>query len=260
MTEPCCSRPVTLVLHKLLEGFTYGVTNYSPGRFERLLQKLQSGGWQSSFPSDSAETRQGRRVIVSFDDGYLHLSETLPALMERCSLRPIVFMPTGLLGKTNRWDYSYRLRATPHLDWNAVRTLAALGVVFGSHGTMHRDLTSCTASELKHELENSRKALQDLTGQEIDQISYPFGRCDRRVIEEAQRAGYSAGFTMRFPRIDDQLLALGRVPVYAFDTPWSISRKLDPGFVRQVECFKTDTVNRLSGGTIWLNRLRRFHP
>jgi peptidoglycan/xylan/chitin deacetylase (PgdA/CDA1 family) len=260
MTEPSCSRPVTLVLHKLLEGITYGVTNYSPSRFEHLLQKLQNGGWQSSFPFDSAETRQGRRVKVSFDDGYLHLSEVLPAMMEHCSFRPIVFMPTGLLGKTNRWDYSYWLRATPHLDRRAVRNLAALGVVFGSHGTAHRDLTSCTASELKHELEDSRKALQDLTGQEIDQISYPFGRCDRRVTDEAQRAGYRSGFTMRFPRIDDQPLALGRVPVYAFDTPWSISRKLAPGVVQQVECFKTDTVNRLSGGTIWLNRLRRFHP
>jgi peptidoglycan/xylan/chitin deacetylase (PgdA/CDA1 family) len=258
MTESSGSRPITLVFHKLLEGFTYGVTNYSPFRFEHLLQTLQSNGWQFSSPWDSAETRQGRGVIVSFDDGYGHLSQVLPALMERYSFRPIVFMPTGLLGKTNRWDYSYRLRATPHLDLNAVRSLAALGVVFGSHGTTHRDLTSCTTPELKQELEDSRKALQDHTGQEIYEISYPFGRCDRRVIDEAQRAGYRCGFTMRFPYISDQPLTLGRVPVYAFDTPWCVCRKLAPGFVRQVERLKTETVNRLSSGTIWLNRLHRL--
>jgi len=257
MTESSGSRPITLVFHKLLEGFTYGVTNYSSCRFERLLQTLHSSGWQFSSPHDGVKTGQGRVVIVSFDDGYRHLSEILPALMERCSFRPIVFMPTGLLGKTNRWDYSYRLRATPHLDRDAIRNLAALGVVFGSHGTTHRDLTSCTTPELKQELEDSRKVLQDLAGQEVDRISYPFGRCDRRVIDEVQRVGYRCGFTMRFPQINDQPLTLGRVPVYAFDTPWSIGRKLDSGFVQQVERFKTDTVNRLSGGTIWLNRLRR---
>lgn len=258
MTESSCNHPTTLVFHKLLEGFTYGVTNYSPCRFERLLQTLRASNRQFLSPYDGVKAGRGRGVIVSFDDGYQHLSQILPALMERCSFRPIVFMPTGLLGKVNRWDYSYRLRATPHLDRDAVRKLAALGVVFGSHGTTHRDLTSCTISELKQELENSRKVLQDLTGQEVDRISYPFGRCDRRVIDEALRAGYRYGFTMRFPRSSDQPLTLGRVPVYAFDTPWSVGRKLDPGFFQQVERLKTGTVNGLSGGTIWLIRLRRL--
>jgi peptidoglycan/xylan/chitin deacetylase (PgdA/CDA1 family) len=258
MTESSSCRPITLVFHKLLEDFTYGVTNYSPFRLERLLQTLQNRGWQFPAPDDGTKMEQGRGVVISFDDGYRHLSEILPALMERYSFRPIVFMPTGLLGQSNRWDYSHRLRATPHLDRDTVRNLAASGVVFGSHGTTHRDLTSCTTPELKQELEDSRRALQDLTGQEVDEISYPFGRCDRRVIDAAQRAGYHYGFTMRFPRVSDQPLTFGRVPVYAFDTPWSIDRKLTPGFVQQLERLKTDTVNRLSGGTIWLNRLRRL--
>ena len=258
MTESCSSRPITLVFHKLLEGLTYGVTNYSPCRFEHLLQTLKNRDWQFPAPDDGARLEQGRGVVISFDDGYRHLSEILPILMERFSFRPIVFMPTGLLGKSNSWDYSHLLRATPHLDRDTVRKLAASGVVFGSHGTTHRDLASCTTPELKQELEESRRVLQDLTGQEVDLISYPFGRCNRRVIDEAQKAGYRYGFTMRFPHVSDQPLTLGRVPVYAFDTPWSIGRKFASGFVQQVERLKTDTVNRLSGGTIWLNRLRRL--
>jgi peptidoglycan/xylan/chitin deacetylase (PgdA/CDA1 family) len=258
MADSLDSRPITLVFHKLLEGVTYGVTNFAPGRFERLLQTLLRRGWQLSSPQDGTMMGQGRGVVVSIDDGYGHLSRLLPDLMEHYSFRPVVFMPTAMLGKTNRWDYSYRLRATPHLDRDEVRDLAGLGVVFGSHGTSHRDLTSCTTSELEQELANSRKALQDLTGQDVDRISYPFGRCDRRVIDEAQRAGYRFGYTMRFPLTNDQLLTLGRVPVYAFDTLWSVGRKLEPGFIQQIERLKTDTVNRLSGGTIWLNRLRRL--
>ena len=211
-------------------------------------------------PGEANRARQGRGIIISFDDGYQHLSVVLPNFMEEHSFRPIVFIPSRLIGRVNRWDYTYHFRATPHLDRQAVRKLADLGVVFGSHGASHRDLTSCSSSELRDELWDSRRALQDLTEQEIDAISYPFGRCNQRVIEQAQEAGYRLGYTMRLPQINDHPLALGRVPVYAYDTPWSINRKLDAGPVNQIERFKTDTVNRLATGTIWLNRLRRFRP
>jgi len=258
MAETSGIRPVTLVFHKLLEGFTYGVTNFAPDRFEHLLQTLRSQGRTFSSVQGEATAEEGRGVVISFDDGYGHLAEILPVLMERHSFRPIVFMPTALLGGSNRWDYSHFLRRVPHLDRDQVRNLAALGVMFGSHGATHCDLTSCSASELKRELWDSRNALQDLTGQEVELLSYPFGRYNQRVAEEIQEAGYRCGYTMRLPRIDDHHFSIGRVPIYSFDTPWSISRKLRPGIVNALERFKTDAVNRLSGGTIWLNRLRRL--
>jgi peptidoglycan/xylan/chitin deacetylase (PgdA/CDA1 family) len=258
MAETSGIRPVTLVLHKLLKSFTYGVTNFTPERFENLLKFLRTQGWQFSSPEYGLRAEEGRGVVVSFDDGYAHLAEVLPALMERYSFRPIVFMPTGLLGRSNRWDYSHFLRSVPHLDRDQVQNLAAQGVVFGSHGATHGDLTLCPASKLKQELLDSRKVLQDLTGQEVELLSYPFGRYDQRVAEAMQEAGYRYGFTMRLPQTDDQPCLIGRVPIYAFDTPWSINRKLKQGSVNALERFKTDTVNRLSAGTIWLNRLRRL--
>ena len=259
MTVSDSSRPIVLVFHKLLTGLTCGITNYSPRRFESLLQAILSGNLPGSPNSDHVPDKQGRGVIVSFDDGYQHLVEVLPPLMERLSFRAVIFIPTGLIGKMNRWDYSYYFRKTPHLDRSAIRFLVAAGAGVGSHGVSHRDLTSCSALELQHELENSRKALEDLTGRVVDQVSYPFGRYNERVIQAAREAGYRSGYTIRLPRSDDDSLALGRVPIYAFDTPSSVCGKLSPGIRQKVERFKTDTVNRLSGGTVWLNRLRRFH-
>ncbi len=245
-----------LVFHKLLGHLTYGATNYSPARFERLLIQLGSSGWPVI---DICGTlpEQGRGVVISFDDGYLHVADLLPDLIGRLGLRPLIFMPSGLIGHTNDWDYSHRFCPTPHLDETGLRRLAEAGVTFGSHGTTHRDLTLCSPSQLKNELEDSRSRLQDITGQSVDTISYPFGKCNARVIEAASEAGYSRGFTMSFPQASDNPLACGRYPVYGFDTFWSIRQKLEHGPAYHIERLKTAAIGCLAGGTVLLNRLRR---
>jgi peptidoglycan/xylan/chitin deacetylase (PgdA/CDA1 family) len=257
-TEILPGRPIALAFHKLLATFSYGVTNYAPARFERLLESLISGGWKFVSPVQSEwGTENHRALLLTFDDGYGHLAEILPPLMERYNLTPLVFMPSDLIGRSNAWDYTHRLCPTDHLDAVAIRNLADKGVCFGSHGQTHRDLTGMTDSDLKAELCDSRNELQDLTGQSVDHISYPFGRSNRRVRQIARETGYRFGYTMAFPQDSDEPLALGRIPVYGFDTFWSIHQKIRHGWAYPVERFKARVVNWLSGGTILLNRFRR---
>jgi peptidoglycan/xylan/chitin deacetylase (PgdA/CDA1 family) len=252
-------RPTLLVFHKLVPVFTYGVTNYSPRRFRRLLESLVSSGWtldRLDRPT-SVPTQQGRGCLaVCFDDGYEHLADVLPELVDEFHLRPVIFMPTELEGRSNQWDYSHVCRPFRHLSRGQIRVLSDKGVVFGSHGASHRDLTSCTGQELSRELSDSRNNLQDWSGQSVEAISYPFGRCDRRVCDAAEEAGYRSGYTMRFPSPKDHSLSMGRVPVYGFDTPLAVRAKLGDGFSRRLEQAKSAVVSGLSGGTVWLNRLR----
>ncbi len=243
------TRPTMLVFHKLTSDFTFGVTNYSPGRFYSLLRSLTAGG--------SKFGEEGRGALqFGFDDGYEHLVDHLPELMQSHHFRPIVFVPTDLAGQSNHWDYSHFVRAFRHLSPDQIKKLADQGVIFGSHGTSHCDLTNCDNLELKRELSDSRKRLQDWTGQSVDTVSYPFGRWNRRVRDAAAAAGYRFGYTMEFPKAEDDDLSRGRVPVYGFDTPMSVSAKLGHGPMACIERAKSRVVSLLSGGTVWLNRIR----
>ncbi|MEW5795448.1 MAG: polysaccharide deacetylase family protein [Candidatus Zixiibacteriota bacterium] len=253
------SRLVILVFHKLSNKCTFGVSNYPPKRLVRLLDSLRGDGWNLGEAGiGDTPVGQGRgKLTLSFDDGYEHLTIVLPAIMERFRFEPVVFVPSDWIGKSNSWDYSHRIRACPHLCQESITRLAGLGVEFGSHGASHRDLMSCSRAELERELGDSRKRLQDLSGQSVDKISYPFGRYDRRVLDTAAQVGYVRGFTMRLPESSDNPLAVGRVPVWGFDTPVTVRWKLAPGFFHDVERIKSQVVNTLSSGTIWLNRFRR---
>jgi hypothetical protein len=107
------------------------------------------------------------------------------------------------------------------------------------------------------ELRRSRTILEDILGSDVGALSYPFGRVDTRVAEAAAAAGFSDGYTMSYPEAADQPLTRGRYAIYFYDTPGSVGRKLGTGIGRRLEKSRARLTNRLSYGTILLNRIRR---
>jgi peptidoglycan/xylan/chitin deacetylase (PgdA/CDA1 family) len=246
-----------LAFHKSINEFSWGATNFSPSRLGRLLRFIVGEGYRLVSLAEASASPQHNVVAVTFDDGYRHLREVLPSIMAEFGFRPTVFMPTAHIGCDNDWDYSHALASCPHLDADDISALAQGGVEFGSHSHKHGDLTRLGRVELQSELQQSRERLQELTGQPISSISYPFGRHNAIVCHAAEQAGYEHGYTMAFPETGQADLARGRIAVYGFDTPLSVLKKLRPGTIGyRVERWKAAVTNRLSGGSILLDQWR----
>jgi peptidoglycan/xylan/chitin deacetylase (PgdA/CDA1 family) len=216
---------------------SFGVTNFSPTRLRRLLKFLTFLDY--SFAPSNSKAR--RSVRITFDDAYQHLAEYLPPLIEE-------------FGKDNSWDYSSTISRVRHLSEGQIKALADAGVEFGSHGHRHVDLTSLSPDALTRDLATSKTILEDILCKEVDCLSYPFGRVDRKVTDTAARLGYRRGYTMKFPDEHDTALSLGRYPVYSYDTLFSVRQKIAGGPLRRVENLKARLTTRLSGGTILWNR------
>ena len=245
-------RTVILAFHKVQPSFSYGATNFSPSRLKNLLTLLTRRGFRLVSLREAIESGDPKTLAVTFDDGYAHLSDTLPVLVQEFGFAPTVFIPTGYLGCDNSWDYSSVFHRTRHLDAAAIRDLAAAGVEFGAHGHRHIDLTKCNDKELRDELDRPMKILEDLVGAPIVSLSYPFGRTNGTVTAEASRAGYRYGLTMRFPKATDLPIATGRLPIYGYDTTLSILQKVEGGRLYALENLKSGITNRLSAGTsLW---------
>ena len=108
------------------------------------------------------------------------------------------------------------------LDRQQLREIIDNGFSVGSHGITHRELTKLNPQELKHDLEFSKKILEDITEQPVDFFSFPYGINNKKTIRQAKNAGYKAVFTtdarLNYP--DEKLFVIHR---------WSVKRSTSPG-------------------------------
>lgn len=81
------------------------------------------------------------------------------------------------------------------LDWENLKTLSQNNVEIGSHSVSHQKLVELDDAVLERELVDSKKRIEVMLSQSVSTISYPYGRFNQRVVDAAQKAGYSLGMT-----------------------------------------------------------------
>ncbi len=139
------------------------------------------------------EKRLRRPVALSFDDGYRDLFEHAFPLLQRHRIPATVF----LVARRERNDWIDREDSRPLdlLSWSQVKTMSAAGIDFGSHSLSHAPLTDCSDAELRAEVTDSKKIIEDHIGREVRHFCYPYGRCDQRVEAAVRSAGYDSACT-----------------------------------------------------------------
>jgi peptidoglycan/xylan/chitin deacetylase (PgdA/CDA1 family) len=123
-------------------------------------------------------------VVLSFDDGYLsQYVAAFPALQH--------FHWPGVLNLVAKGADLPDADVKKMLDANPGWELA-------SHTVNHPDLTTLDSSQLREEVDGSRKILQDRFGVTVDNFCYPAGKYDSTVIAAVKAAGYR-GATSEVP-------------------------------------------------------------
>jgi len=136
-----------------------------------------------------ARGRADRLVGLTFDDGYADfLAEAVPRLRDH-GHTATVFVLAGRLGGTNSWDPEGPRK--PLLTAEEVRAAHRAGMEIGSHGLLHRDLTTLDDAELHRELADSRGLLAEITGTPPVGFCHPFGAVDPRTLRATREAGYA---------------------------------------------------------------------
>lgn len=211
-----------LVFHRVAEPvhIEIGLAPVPPAQFQRYLRWIVGSGFTPVSPRDwlswlrTGLPRLKRPVLITFDDAYAELERNaLPALVD-AQMPATVFIPTDVIGATNRWDGPHGFTQLPLMDQEAIVSWSRRGISFGSHGASHADLTTLAASALTAELERSAHRLREITGAAPEAIAYPYGIVDDSVAAEAAQL-FSLGFTIRagLNDVSTDLLRLRRVAV-----------------------------------------------
>jgi len=217
-----------LTYHKISTRFEWGLTTISPNRFRRHVSISETLGLTIASLSEYSEG--GDMVYFTFDDGYESAYSNAYPIIDEAGGKGSVFLISDYIGRENRWDSNLGFLSFPHLTIQQVRELVSVGWTIGSHTKRHRCLIGMEEKQLRHELEGSRKKLEDLFGITIEYLVPPFGKADQRVIETAIDCGYKkillpfTLFRMKHP----ERYCLYRWNIYATDSERSLSQRLSP--------------------------------
>ncbi|MES2770837.1 MAG: polysaccharide deacetylase family protein [Pseudomonadota bacterium] len=201
-------------------GDQLGLFSLSRERFQQHMRWLAA---QARFKvvalTESVLAAQGRRVAISFDDGYLDNLEVAAPILSELGLPFTVFVTSEFV-RTGKPGF---------LSPSALRSLAALpGAQIGAHGANHLDLAQCDEPTLHAELRSSRDYLEDVLGSPVRMLAYPYGAANLRVRAAALAAGYRLGACSQagINRAQRDPLLLRRTEVLACDNARVFAQKL----------------------------------
>lgn len=177
----------------------YEKLTVAPERFVRQMRWLHALGYTVSNLDVAPRLAAGepcavrRPVVLTFDDGFGDLyGHVLPTLVAQ-RLPAVVYVVTDR--ERADWTDWGGLEPPALLDRSQLREMAAAGVTIGSHGRTHARLTRCSPRQLLDEVSGSKKAIEDVLGQQIRHFCYPYGRVNDAVAAAVREAGYHTACT-----------------------------------------------------------------
>jgi peptidoglycan/xylan/chitin deacetylase (PgdA/CDA1 family) len=171
-----------------------------PEQFAQQMKDLADRGLRSLTLDEYAYglargSTPSNRFLLTFDDAYAHVGETVTPVLRRHGFSAVMFAPWHHLGRNNTWDEEHRNLA--QLEIASADQLASLDRVIweiGSHGFRHVDLVGLDAAQRLNELRGARERLTEIVGRSVMDLAYPYGVADAGVCEDAKAAGYRMAF------------------------------------------------------------------
>ncbi|MBE7439562.1 MAG: polysaccharide deacetylase family protein [Spirochaetales bacterium] len=185
-----------LCYHQTYEGTkTFGGYNVQPAVFEAQLQSLIEKGYRTITLRQMEDALAGRfsadfperPILLTFDDGLTSQADVVSPLLAKYGMTGVLFLYPSIIETKNAY----------YMRWDRVREVLKNGVLeVGSHTLTHPKLPLAGRAEIRRQLVESKRILEEKLGVQIRALAYPFGLYDARVIEEARAAGYTMAFTI----------------------------------------------------------------
>ena len=129
-----------------------------------------------------------KKVILTFDDGYVDNFDIAFPILKKYGFKAIIFCVSKTTNNT--WSNAEGEPAVALLNKTQAIEMRNYGIEFGAHTQTHPNLLLCRATEIKREIEGSRKDIENLLETQVISFSYPFGACNKLIKKTTQDAGY----------------------------------------------------------------------
>jgi len=175
-----------------------------PKDFDWEMHYLRENGFHTVSLGDVLDHYQkgkklpNKPIVITFDDGYQDNYIYAYPILKKYNFTATVFVVAGTIGKSNIFDSKTKSQpVNKMLTWQEIKALDAAGFTIGSHTVDHPILTDIPMDQVKLELIDSKKILEQGLGKKIDYFCYPHGRYNNEIAKLVQESGYRAATTTR---------------------------------------------------------------
>lgn len=147
-------------------------------------------------------------VTITFDDGYLDNYVYAYPVLKKYNFPATIFFITN---KSSPDGFLAREQMLEMKENN---------INFGSHSKSHPYLPELKDEQLRDEIFDSKKRLEEKLNSEVKYFCYPLGGFNDKIIDMVKEAGYQAAFTTNRGkgRLNKNLSALKRIKISNADT------------------------------------------
>jgi peptidoglycan/xylan/chitin deacetylase (PgdA/CDA1 family) len=214
---------VILTYHSVGENEAFFTV--TPKSFEEQMGFLRKQNW-NVLPLNSLvslllshQKIPRKTVVITFDDAYVDILESVLPILEKYQIPATLFVPTYFVGAKMKNSEGYELEL---MNWTQLKKLAAHPLIdIGSHTQKHKILTEIEDVELlRNELNESKREIENNLNVRCNLFSYPKGKCNVSVQEEVKKV-YQAAVGTRPGRVKEgkaDLFELCRIGVYEYTT------------------------------------------
>lgn len=148
-----------------------------------------------------------KTVAITFDDGYKDVYTYAFPILKKYNLCAAIFIIVNEVGRPQG----------DRLSWDEIKLMQVSGLItFGSHTLRHKYLEEIkTEEELKKELFDSKRILENRLDKQVNAFSYPNGRFTALMRKFVMDAGYKLAVAVNpgknYP--DDDIFALKRLRI-----------------------------------------------
>ena len=182
-----------------------------PRDFEAQMKYLKENNYHSITPEELYESLAGNLelpenpVLITFDDGYADNYRYAYPILKEYGFQATIFVISGFIGTKKNY-----------FTWDQAREMAANGISIQSHTVDHKSMTDLSDDQLRAELVESKRKIEEEMGSPVEFIAYPTGTYNLHIAQLVKDAGYKAAFTIKYGNVDkaSNVYALERVPIF----------------------------------------------